>query len=482
MNTTTLQNALHNKTPDERALVEHALAFATAAHKNQKRLSGEPYIVHPITVAHTLALLGMDAKTISAGLLHDVLEDNHGVRDRLKKEFDSEIFFLVEGVTKLGTLKYKGLERHAESLRKLFVAMAKDIRTLIIRLADRLHNVETLEFVPEEKRVRIANETLEIYAPLANRLGMGVLKEKLEDAAFPHAYPKEHAQVRELLKSKHKETEERLEKMYRSLATVLAQNRDQQFSIDYRVKGLYSLYRKLLRYNMDIEKVYDIIALRVIVPSVSDCYNTLGLVHSLWKPAPERIKDYIATPKPNGYQSIHTSVFAGDGAVAEIQIRTETMHAEAEHGVASHIGYKESGKPRAGGKIAKQLGWVHELLRYQREFKTNEEFLENLKMDFFQNRIFVFTPKGDVIELPEGASVLDFAYHIHSDVGNHASAATVSGKYVGLDHTLHSGDIVHVETKKTNRPSKKWMEYVHTSLARKHIKMALQEKFKGKSS
>ena len=464
---TNIVNSL-NSLPD-RELVSRAYVFAREAHEGQLRYSGEPYITHPLAVAGILTEQHADAKTIAAGLLHDCLEENHGVRECLKKEFGPEIFFLVEGVTRLGHLKYKGAERHAESLRKLFIATAKDIRVLLIRLADRLHNVRTLAAVPEEKRLRIAVETIEIYAPLANRLCMGQLKEELEDGAFPFTLPEEHTLVKKLLKEKRRETQPRLEKMYRALARSLAVAGMKNFSIDYRAKGLYSLYKKLLRYKMDIEKVYDLIALRVIVESISDCYQALGIVHMLWKPAPERIKDYIATPKPNGYQSIHTSVFVGDGTVAEVQIRTADMHREAEYGVSSHMAYKER-------DMSKRLAWIDELLKLQREYKENEEFLENLKMDFFQDRIFVFTPKGDVVELPEGASVLDFAFCIHSDIGMHASAATVSGKYSPLDYKLKSGDIVKIETKKTSRPSHKWLDYVKTSMARKHIRMSLMPK------
>lgn len=476
-----LLDALPNASPEERALIERAYHFANEAHKGQVRYSGEPYITHPLSVALILAQQHAEAKTIAAGLLHDVLEDVHGMSDRLKKEFGPEIFFLVDGVTKLGTLKYKGAERHAESLRKLFIAMAKDIRVILIRLADRLHNVRTLSYVPEEKKKRIAIETINIYAPLANRLGMGKIKEALEDGSFPYAYPEEYALTKNLLKLKKHETEVRLEKMYRTLAEELSGFAIPNFKIDYRVKGLYSLYKKLRRYNMDIEKVYDIIALRVLVPSIPDCYQTLGIIHALWKPAPERVKDYIATPKPNGYQSIHTSVFTGDGAVAEIQVRTYAMHQDAEYGVASHVGYEEAGKVKESRALSRKLSWINELLKLQQEYKENEEFLENLKVDFFNDRIFVFTPKGDVVELPEGASVLDFAYAIHSDIGGHAAGATVSGKYASLDHKLKSGDIVLIETKKNSRPSHKWLEYVKTSMARKHIRFMLQEDEKKKS-
>lgn len=467
---------ISNLTDNE--LIRRARAFAEEAHNGQRRLSGEPYIIHPLRVAEILIALNTDAETVAAGLLHDVLEDNDNMKEKLKKEFGDEIFFLVDGVTKLGELKYKGLERHAESLRKLFIAMAKDIRVILIRLSDRLHNIETLQYIDAEKQKRIALETIEIYAPLANRLGMGEMKEKLEDIAFPYALPDAYSQTKELLKKKKRETESRLQKMYRTMHKELVSFGLKDFRIDYRVKGLYSLYKKLKRYDMDIEKIYDIIALRIILGNAAECYQAIGIIHGLWKPAPERFKDYIATPKPNGYQSIHTSVFSGDGAVAEIQIRTKDMHERAEYGIASHVGYEETGKQKRGFELDKKLGWIEELLRWQKEFRNNAEFIENLKMDFFQDRIFVFTPKGDVVELPDGASALDFAYAIHSDIGRHASGSTVSGKYVSLDHRLKSGDIVFIETKEKSRPSYKWLEYAKTSMAKKHIKSALQEETK----
>ncbi len=456
-------------------LIERAYHFALKAHDGQKRLSGEEYIAHPLEVAKILAGLRTDNETIAAGLLHDVLEDTTVTRDDLVREFGETVAFLVDGVTKLGQLKYQGVERHVESLRKLFVAMAKDLRVIMIRLADRLHNIRTLQHVPKDKQKRIALETLEIYAPLANRLGMWKIKGALEDGAFPYAYPKEYAAVTALRKTKGRESIKRLEKLYRTLSREAVAQGIKDIKIEYRIKYLYSLYEKLKRHQMNIDQIYDISALRVIVPTVADCYQVLGLIHTLWKPVSGRLKDYIANPKPNGYQSIHTTIFAGDGSMAEIQIRTEDMHEEAEYGLASHLIYDENGKAKKPRLNDPKLAWLNKLLEWQKEAQHSEDYLTALKTDFFEDRIFVFTPKGDVIELPVGATALDFAYAIHSEIGDHASGATVNGKFVALTTVLKNDDVILIETKKSNRPSVKWLEHVKTGLARKHIKSYLQK-------
>ena len=466
----------------ERDIIRRAYDFARKAHEGQKRMTGAPYFVHAFATGKNLASLGMDARTIAAGLLHDTIEDAEVPPETIKKEFGGEVLFLVEGVTKLGKLKYRGLERHVESLRKLFVATAQDVRVLIIKLADRLHNVQTLHGHPKpEKRERIALETLEIYAPLANRLGMWKLKSELENAAFPYAYPEEYQKVRDLLKQRSKIDQKYLEKVYRSLQKELAKHGIQNDIIQtgHRVKSYYSLYKKLKKHDMDIDQIYDIVALRVVVQKVEDCYRVLGVIHNIWTPLTGRIKDYIATPKPNGYKSLHTTIFTGDGGVVEIQIRTEEMHKEAEYGIASHIAYKEgifekltkSKKQR----VAKKLRWIEQLTEWQKNVSESGEYLENLKMDFFKDRVFVFTPKGDVIDLPEDSSPIDFAYAIHSDIGDHISGAEVNGKFVSLDTKLKNGDIVKIQTKKNSKPSAKWLEYVKTTLAKRHIRSALQK-------
>ena len=466
------------KNPDsaDEALIDQALIFATRVHEGQTRYSGEPYIIHPFTVAKTLAEMGADVETISAGLLHDTVEDHPDCQEKLLQEFGPTIAFLVEGVTKLGKLKYQGDTRHVESLRKLFVAMAEDLRVILIRLADRLHNIQTLKFVPKEKQQRIAIETLEIYAPLANRLGMWKIKGILEDASFPYAYPKEYKQVVALRKSKGKELIKKLEKVYRTLSQELAQQGLKDFEIDYRIKYLYSLYQKLKRHHMDINEIYDLSALRVVVNSIPECYQVLGIIHNSWLPINDRWKDYIAHPKPNGYRSIHTAVFTGESNIIEIQIRTREMHHDAEYGIASHLIYDENGKPQVGGMMTKNLIWLQELIEWQKHVNESDEFLHNLKTDLFHDRIFVFTPKGEVIELPKEATALDFAYHIHSDIGHRAVGAWVNGKFTGLDHLLKNRDLIRIETKKTAKPTVKWLDLVKTTTARGHIRRFLQGK------
>lgn len=458
-----------------KALVEKALVFAEKAHIGQLRASGDPYIVHPYNTALILAEFQADTETIVAGLLHDTVEDTDITLTDLEKEFGKEIAFMVESVTKLGQLKYRGVERHTESLRRFFVAMSEDIRVIMIRLADRLHNVRTLKFLPKEKQRRIALETLEIYAPLANRLGVWRLKGMLEDASFPFAYPKEYKKVIALRKTKGKETVKRLEKIYRTIHRELSDHGFIDFTIDYRVKYLYSLYAKLLRKDMNIEEIYDISALRVIVKTVSECYQVLGIIHGLWRPIPGRLKDYIANPKPNGYQSIHTSIFTGDGNAVEIQIRTEKMQREAEFGVASHALYDEFGK-KDQKQLTKNQKWIKDLIESQKHIKEDSKFISNLKDSLTNEKIFVFTPKGEVVELPKDSSPIDFAYAIHSDIGHHASSAKINGKMSALNSELKNSDVVFITTNKNSHPTVKWLNIVKTTNARKHIKNFLQAK------
>ncbi|OHA57186.1 MAG: hypothetical protein A2114_00025 [Candidatus Vogelbacteria bacterium GWA1_51_14] len=468
----------------DKQLVERAFHFAEAAHREAKRYSGEQFIIHPFETAKILAEMRADAETIAAGLLHDTVEDGVTTNQEIEREFGQTIAFLVEGVTKLGKLRYQGAERHAESLRKLFIAMAEDLRVIIIRLADRLHNVRTLEHIPrDDKRQRIALETLEIYAPLANRLGIWKIKGQLEDAAFPHAYPADYAQMLKLRKTKGKENIKRLEKLSRAIVKEAAKHNITNIQVDYRIKYLYSTWLKLKKHDMDIDQIYDLSALRIIVPTVGECYQILGLVHTLWRPIAGRIKDYIAQPKPNGYQSIHTAVTTGESGIAEIQIRTAAMQFEAEYGLASHIIYDESGKSKDGGEWKKKTRWIKELIEWQKTVEGSEEFLTHLKTNLFKDRIFVFTPKGDVIELPEGATPIDFAYAIHSEIGEHVAGATVNGKFISLNTPLHNHDVVAVEVKKTAHPTVKWLTQVTTSMAKKHIKNFLgREREEKKSS
>lgn len=399
---------------EERELVKKVYDFAKAAHGGQKRLSGEPYFNHLFETAKNIAKLGMDATTVAGGFLHDTLEDTETKAETIEKEFGKEVLFIVEGVSKLGILKYRGADRHNEALRKLLLATSKDLRVLIVKLCDRLHNIQTLSFVPPEKQKRIAMETLEIYAPIANRLGIRKLSRELEDLSFPYANKEGYDEIYSIFKKSYGEKLGKLEKFRKSVMKELAKAGFVNFSSDYRVKGLYSLYKKYLKYKKDIENIYDILAMRIIVEKTEDCYKALGIIHATWKPLPGRIKDYIAFPKLNGYQSLHTTVFTGDGDLVEVQIRTKDMHDEAEYGIASHALYK------AGEKDRKQVSpWIQAMTSHP---------MDEIKKDFLSERIFVFTPKGDVVDLPAGSSAIDFAYSIHSDIGNKMSGVKINGK------------------------------------------------------
>jgi len=470
-------NKMKRRTPESDALILKAYMFSEKAHFGQMRFSGEQYFIHAFNTGLYLAELGLDENTIAAGLLHDTIEDNRVTEEEIKRVFGPDILLLVQGVTKLGKLKYQGIERHAENLRRLFVAMAKDIRVLFIKLADRLHNVRTLEFVRPDKQKRIAVETIDIYARLADRLGLGKLKEELEDRSFPFAFPAEYTKIRELLHRRMKESRPRLEKTYRSIKRELALNNLTEAKVNYRIKGIYSSYKKLKARDMDIEKIYDIAALRVILPTVEHCYQALGVIHSSWKPVPGRFKDYIATPKPNNYQSLHTTIFTGDGGMVEVQIRTNKMHEEAEYGIAAHFAYNELGKPKKGGLVNESLSWVKQLLIWQKELKAEspDQYLKDLKTDIFRYQIFTFTPKGDVIELPEGSTPVDFAYAVHSEIGDHMTAAKVNEKMVTLEKKLKNGDVIEIITKKSARPHEKWLTFAQAALTKRHIRNTLQK-------
>lgn len=503
-----------NQTSDaDKALITRAYDFAAHAHEGHTRYSGEPYMTHVGAVARRLAEMGMGPRTIAAALLHDTVEDTAVTTTDIRDAFGDEILFLVDGVTKLSSVRYYGTDRHNESLRKLFVATSQDIRVLIIKLVDRLHNMETLQYVPEEKQLRIARETLEIYVPVAYRLGMGRIRKELEDLAFPYVYPKEHERVVSLTEKKAGNAKRTLERERKTLQKRLAEAGLRDFATSYRVKGLYSLYQKLIRKDWDIDQVFDLLALRVVLNSEEECYRVLGIIHEMWRPLPKRMKDYIAFPKPNGYQSIHTTVATQHGTILEIQIRTEKMHHEAEYGIASHITYKlaqegkkhESyrwfanlipmlfrGKPdRDVAKVvtdntttkdtphpARIPQWISQIGEmYTKDKSTGKEFLDDMRSDFFKNRIFVFTPDGDVVDLPTGATPIDFAYAIHSEIGHHTFGAKVNKKLVGLDTELQNGDIVTIETRKTAKPTRKWLDMAHTSLAKRHIRSALAEEY-----
>ncbi|MFA5021723.1 MAG: RelA/SpoT family protein [Patescibacteria group bacterium] len=462
-------------------MIKLAYEFAEQAHKGQLRKSGEPYIEHPLQTAIILAKMGMDQPSIIAALLHDVPEDTNYSLIDIEKNFGSEVTKLVAGITKLGVIKYRGMEKYAENLRKMFISMAEDIRIILIKMADRLHNLKTLAALPVEKQKRIARESLEIYAPIANRLGMGQIKGELEDLAFPYIYPEKFKWFEQDILPKIKIEMAYTQKVIEIARKELANEKIKIISIHGRAKRLYSLYQKLLRphYDGDVSKIYDLVALRIIVPTVADCYQSLGIIHRLWKPLPRRIKDYIAQPKPNGYQSLHSTVFCLDGKIVEFQIRTPQMHEQAEYGIAAHWHYKENNKnPKKIGEkgyiLPKKLTWIEDLVKWQKEIQDNEQYLQSLAIDFFHNRIFVFTPKGDVIDLPEEATPVDFAYHVHSWIGDHCTGAKVNNQMVSLDSKLKNGDVIEIITDKNRKgPSQDWMKFVKTSAAKSKIKPRL---------
>ncbi len=493
---------------EDTAFVEKAYACAQKAHAEQLRYSGEPYFIHPAATAKVLAEYGMDATTIAAGLLHDAVEDGVVVREEIEKEFGKEVLFIVDGVTKLGKHRYHGSERHAESLRRLLVATASDIRVLIVKLADRYHNMQTLQYVPEAKQRRIALETIEIYAPIADRLGMGAMKNNLEDLAFPFIDPDAANHTAEVRQLKTKETEEGLVKVQKELQRELVKKGVIDFRTDIRIKGLWSLHQKLRRKDDDISRIHDIAALRIIVSKIEDCYTALGAVHARYKPLPGEFKDYISFKKPNGYQSLHTTVVTPEAGIVEIQIRTEEMHRAAQFGIASHMNYKQLGKdierqskevqksrfsslslswmrslipslmqvsqaPEGATRAIKAPPWLLELTDAHTEASGSAEFVEGLKEDFFSRRVFVFTPAGDAIDLPVDSTPIDFAYAIHTDLGNHLQGAKINGKMVSFETTLRNGDIVEIMRRDSAKPSVKWLDHVRTNLARKQIRMTL---------
>ncbi len=457
--------------PSEIEMVILAFEVAKKAHEGQVRKSGEPYLIHPLGAAYILATMRMDASIIAAALLHDAPEDTSLTIEEIAKDFGPDIASMIEGVTKLGKLKYRGVERYIENLRKMFVAMAEDVRVMIIKFADRIHNLSTLEYLPEEKRRRVALESLEIYAPIAHRLGMGEFKGMLEDLAFPYVYPEDYTRTVALRDQLIHDGEGYIESILDVIKKELKDAGIHYLDIHGRKKQLYSFYQKLLKKHWETSKIYDVIALRVIVPDIADCYAALGIVHKLWKPLKGRIKDYTSQPKPNGYKSLHTTVFCNDGKTVEFQIRTQEMHYEAEFGVAAHWHYDESGIKLP----AKEVGWAKELAEIQKDILMNIADLEDLKVDFFQNRIFTFTPKGDVIDLPEDATPVDFAYHIHSEIGNKCAGAKVNDRLAQLDTPLKSGDVVEIIVDKNRKmPSPDWLKSVKTHLAKTHIKDSIK--------
>jgi len=467
-------------------LISKAYFFTENAYKSQLRASGKPYFEHLKKTADILLSWQLDEETIAAGLLHDVIEDAENAIDKLeelRQIFGENIAFLVEGTTKLSKIKYRGEERQKENIKKLILASSKDVRVLLIKLADRYHNMQTLKHLPLEKQQRIALETYEIYAPLAYRLGMQRISGELEDLAFPYINPEAYEWLYKNIRVKYEDREKYLTRIRPMVLKALTDASIKPLKIDFRAKRYSSLYKKLLRYDMDIEKIYDLVSFRIIIKTVADCYAALGAIHQLWPPMPGRIKDYIAVPKPNGYKSLHTVVIATGNKVVEFQIRTMDMHEEAENGIAAHWAYTETKENESYLKrqapVAKtaDIEWIKKLRAWQEENDdSNANFIDAMKIDFFKDRIFALTPKGEVIDLPAGATPVDFAYQIHSAIGDQCVRAKVNGQIVPLHHELRSHDIVEIITQKGKKPSASWLGFVRTNEAKNHIRKTISKK------
>ena len=453
------------------ALITKAYSYAEAAHGGQKRISGEPYIIHPVEVAMILIDIEMDTASLCAALLHDVIEDTEYSFLDLKEEFGEEIALLVEGVTKLSSIDFNSREEaQAENLRKMFIAMAKDIRVILIKLADRLHNMRTLSYQPEFKQKEIALETMDIFAPLAHRLGIFKFKWELEDLAFLYLDPEMYYEIARRLKTKRRDREEYVNQQIKRIEAGLDQI-GIKGDIAGRPKNIYSIYKKMLKQNKGIDEIYDKIAIRVIVEQVRDCYGVLGIIHTMWKPLPGRFKDYIATPKPNMYQSLHTTLIGQGGEPFEVQIKTWEMHRTAESGIAAHWKYKEGIVSDKDKKFDEKLAWLRQILEWQQDVKDTSEFMESLRIDLFEDTVFVFTPKGAVFEFPKGSCPVDFAYRVHTEVGHKCIGAKVNGRIVPLDFQLANGDIIEILTsKQSNGPTPDWLNFVKTSSAKGRIK------------
>ena len=457
-------------------LIGRAYDVAAKMHEGQLRKSGEPYLIHPMAVVKILAELGMDEDTLVAGLLHDVVEDTEYTNEQLRQEFGEEVELLVDGVTKIGSLQYENKEeRQAETLRKMFLAMSKDIRVLIIKLADRLHNLRTINYMTPNKIVEKCSETLDIYAPLASRLGIYSIKFELEDICMRYLWPDEYQELTNEIHEKKEEREADLNRIIDEVNEAL-KDADIDYDIYGRTKHFYSIFRKMKYQNKQLDEIFDLMAVRIIVDTVKDCYAILGIVHSMWTPIPGRFKDYIAMPKPNMYQSLHTTVIGDTGDPFEIQIRTKEMHRIAEYGIAAHWKYKEG---VSADQEEVKLSWLRQSLEWQKEMDNPKEFLETLKMDLFENQVFVFTPKGDVMELPAGSTPLDFAFKVHSEVGAKCVGAKINGKMVTIDHKLENGDIVEIVTSSNSSgPSIDWLKIVKSPTARTKIRQWLKKENK----
>ena len=456
-------------------LIQKAYNYALEKHGDQKRKSGEPYIIHPTNVAYTIAEIGLDEQTICAALLHDVVEDTEVTYEDIEKEFGQEIAEMVDGVTKLKKIEHASIEENqVENYRKMFLAMGKDIRVIIIKLADRLHNMRTLEFLKRERQIAISQETMQLYAPLANRLGLYTLKWELEDLGFKFLYPEEHD---ELVKGIEQKREQRLKFIEKIMDDIRIELKKQHIEAEVtgRAKHLYSIYRKMIRDNKTLDQIYDLFALRIIVNSVKDCYSVLGVVHELYNPMPGRFKDYIAVPKPNMYQSIHTTLVGEKGTPFEVQVRTWDMHRIAEYGIAAHWAYKEANYGSKKGQRVVQvqedkLAWLRETLEWQQEMQDPQQFLETLKTELFEDEVYVFTPKGAIKVLPRGATPIDFAYSIHAEIGNHMTGAKINSKMVPIITPIKNGDIIEIITSENSKgPSLDWLKFVKSSSAKNRI-------------
>jgi GTP pyrophosphokinase len=468
-------------TPDaDVELLRRAYVFSAYEHKGQVRHSGEPYLVHPLEVADLLADMKLDTVAIASGLLHDIVEDTQTPIERIKELFGSDIAHVVEGVTKLGAIPFSSSEeRQAENFRKMLLAMVDDIRVILVKLADRLHNMRTLHHLPEERRIKIAQETRDIYAPIANRLGMSKVKNELEELAFKYLEPKAFEALRQQVEARRRATEGQIEELRTTTSAKLAEAQVPIIAIDGRIKRLFSIHQKLKRQKIDLDQVYDFMALRVVVPSIKDCYAALGIIHQTWSPVPGRIKDFIAMPRPNGYQSLHTSVVSEHGFPFEVQIRTSEMHRVAEEGIAAHWKYKEG--RQGAGRDEQYFVWLRQLLEFQQEVRDPQEFLQNLKIELYPEEVYIFTPAGEVKALPRDATPIDFAYAIHTDVGHQCVGARVNGKMVPLRTRLRNGDIVQVLTATGHNPSRDWLNFVVTSRARNKIKHYIHAEEKARS-
>lgn len=465
-------------------LIQKAYVYCAKVHAGQIRKSGEPYLSHPMEVAKILAELHLDEASICTGLLHDTVEDTLATLEDIQQLFGKDIAYLVDGVTKLSQVQFKSTEeKMAENFRKMLVAMSKDIRVLLVKLADRLHNMRTLQYMKPERQEIIAEETLEIYAPLANRLGIGWIKVELEDLSFKYLRPADYQDLKEKVGKTKKERERFIEEVSTEISKALSENSMKGYEVSGRPKHLWSIYRKMVDKKLVFEDIHDLIAFRVLVNSISQCYEALGVIHTIWRPVPGKFKDYIAMPKPNGYRSLHTTLMGPRGERIEVQIRTFDMHQVAESGIAAHWKYKENaGQPILVNEAADQgFLWLRQLMNWQRELRDPNEFLDSVKVDLFSEEVYVFTPKGDVIELPRDATVLDFAFAIHSDVGMHCISARVNNQIAPLRHVLESGDTCEIITQKNQQPNRSWLEFVKTSRARTKIRNILKQQEHEKS-